>query len=105
MVKSVANAALVAVIALAPTLASAAPKTALTMPQAQKIALAAEHGSVQSHDLEKEKGRWIFSFNIARSGQVHEVNVDANSGKIVEDSVETAADEAREKQQAAPPRR
>ena len=82
----------------APSLA-APPKTALSLDQAQKIATGQEAGVVKSRELEKERGRWNYSFDIVREGQVHEVNVDANTGKIVEDKVESAADEAREKQQ------
>jgi uncharacterized membrane protein YkoI len=71
-------------------------KTKLSMEEARKIAVAKEAGKVNSHELEKEKGRWIYSFDIERDKQVHEVNVDANTGEIVEDSVENAADEMKE---------
>jgi hypothetical protein len=50
----------------------------------------------KSSELEKEHGRWIYSFDVATTDGVHEVNVDANTGKVVEDSKETAAQEARE---------
>lgn len=73
------------------------PKTKLTMEAARKIAIAKEAGAVKSQELEKEKGRWIFSFDIERDEQIHEVGVDANTGEIVEDSVENPADEAKEK--------
>jgi uncharacterized membrane protein YkoI len=73
------------------------PKPQLSMDAAKKIALSKEAGEVKSHELEKEKGRWIYSFDIERDNQVHEVNVDANTGEVVEDSVENPADEAKEK--------
>jgi uncharacterized membrane protein YkoI len=73
------------------------PKTQLTMEDARKIALQKESGNVKSQELEKEKGRWIFSFDIERDKQIHEVGVDANTGEILEDSVENPADEAKEK--------
>ena len=73
------------------------PKTQLTMEGARKIALQKEAGNVKSQELEKEKGRWIFSFDIERDKQIHEVGIDANTGEIVEDSVENPADEAKEK--------
>lgn len=73
------------------------PKTQLTMEDARKIALQKEAGNVKSQELEKEKGRWIFSFDIERDKQIHEVGIDANNGEIVEDSVENPADEAKEK--------
>jgi len=56
-----------------------------------------ETGKIESQELEKEKGRWIYSFDIERDKQVHEVKVDANTGEVIEDSVESAADEANER--------
>jgi hypothetical protein len=72
-------------------------KTKLSMEEARKIAVAKEAGKVNSQELEKEKGRWIYSFDIERDKQIHEVAGDANTGQIVEDSVENAADEMKEK--------
>jgi Peptidase propeptide and YPEB domain len=93
-------------IALAATLITvtdyalaAKPKVRLTMEAAREIALAKEAGDIKSQELEKEKGRWIYSFDIERDKQIHEVGVDANTGKIVEDSTENPADEAKEKDQ------
>jgi hypothetical protein len=76
--------------------AHAKPTTKLTMDDAKKIALTKETGTVKSGELEHEKGLWIYSFDIQHEGQTREVNVDANSGKVVEDSVDTPADEAKE---------
>jgi uncharacterized membrane protein YkoI len=67
------------------------------MGEAKKIALSKESGTIKSQELEHEKGRWIYSFDIKHEQQVHEVNVDANTGEVVEDSVESPADEAKEK--------
>jgi hypothetical protein len=75
------------------------PKPQLSMKAAKNIALGKEAGQVKSHELEKEKGRWIYSFDIERDNQVHEVNVDANTGEVVEDSVENPADEAKDKEE------
>ncbi|MGC2698206.1 MAG: PepSY domain-containing protein [Candidatus Angelobacter sp.] len=74
-----------------------APK--LTMEQAKKIALEKEPGTLQSKELEKEHGKLIYSFDIRTASGIHEVNVDAMSGNVIEDKVETPADEAKEKQQ------
>jgi len=41
----------------------------------------------------------IYSFDIKTKSGIHEVNVDAISGDIVEDKVESSASEAKEKQQ------
>ena len=76
--------------------AQAKPSPKITKEQAKATALKQENGTIKSSELEKEHGRWIYSFDIATSDGVHEVNVDANTGKVVEDSKETAADEAKE---------
>lgn len=77
--------------------ASPMPKPKLSKGSAQAIALQQAPGKVKSGELEKEHGRWIYSFDIQTSTGVHEVNIDANTGAVVENSVESAADEAKEK--------
>jgi hypothetical protein len=69
----------------------------ITMEQAQKTALAKEAGKIKSKELEREKGRLIYSFDIKMADGVHEVNIDAMTGEVVEDTVESAAAEAKEK--------
>ena len=87
------------------TFAAAAPKAAhsgakLTMKQAQAKALKAAPGKVKSKELEKEKGKLIYSFDIQTANDgIHEVNIDARTGKLVENSKESPAAEAQEKQQ------
>ncbi len=84
-------------LALFATQASpAAPRAKLSKQAAEKIALGKEAGKVKSGELEHEKGRWIYSFDIVQGTHTHEVNVDANTGEVVEDSIENPADEARE---------
>jgi hypothetical protein len=84
----------------------------VTMEQAQKAALTKEAGKIQSKEIEREKGKLIYSFDIKMADGVHEVNVDAMTGEVVEDTVESAAAEAKEKaadkkqktsEKAAPP--
>jgi hypothetical protein len=84
----------------------------ITMEQAQKAALTKEAGKIQSKEIEREKGKLIYSFDIKMADGVHEVNVDAMTGEVVEDTVESAAAEAKEKaadkkqktsEKAAPP--
>ena len=84
----------------------------ITMEQAQKTALAKEAGKIQSKEIEREKGKLIYSFDIKMADGVHEVNVDAMTGEVAEDTVESAAAEAKEKavdkkqktsEKAAPP--
>jgi Peptidase propeptide and YPEB domain len=69
----------------------------ITMEQAKKVALAKEAGKIKESELEREKGRLIYSFDIKMADGIHEVNVDAMTGEIVEDTVESAAAEAKEK--------
>jgi hypothetical protein len=84
----------------------------ITMEQAQKAALTKEAGKIQSKEIEREKRKLIYSFDIKMADGVHEVNVDAMTGEVVEDTVESAAAEAKEKaadkkqktsEKAAPP--
>jgi hypothetical protein len=84
----------------------------ITMEQAQETALAKEAGKIQSKEIEREKGKLIYSFDVKMADGVHEVNVDAMTGEVVEDTVESAAAEAKEKaadkkqktsEKAAPP--
>jgi Peptidase propeptide and YPEB domain len=63
---------------------------------ARTAALAVENGRVKSAELEKEKGKQIYSFDIQMPDGLHEVNVDAVTGKVVEDTIENAQDEAAE---------
>jgi Skp family chaperone for outer membrane proteins len=68
----------------------------ITIEEARKTALAAENGKIKSEELEKEKGKQIYSFDIEMPNGVHEVNIDAMTGKLVEDTIENAQDEAKE---------
>ena len=67
------------------------------MAAAKKIALAKEPGRLKSAEQEKEHGKQIYSFDIKAKDGIHEVNVDAYTGEVLEDKIETAADEAKEK--------
>jgi uncharacterized membrane protein YkoI len=69
----------------------------ITMVQAQKAALTNESGKIQTKELERENGRLVYSFDIKMKDGIHEVNVDAITGEIAEDTVEDAAAEAKEK--------
>lgn len=62
------------------------------------------NGTVQSTALEMERGRLVWSFDIARpsSKDLTEVQVDAKTGKVTAVEKETPAEEAKEKQSAAP---
>jgi hypothetical protein len=77
--------------------ASLSKAAKITMEQAQKAALAKESGKIQEKELEREKGRLIYSFDIKMADGIHEVNIDAMTGEVVEETVESAAAEAQEK--------
>jgi hypothetical protein len=66
---------------------------------ARGTALAKVHGgTILSSELEREKGRLIWSFDISTPGtrNVTEIQVSAMSGKIVSTQVESASKEAAE---------
>jgi uncharacterized membrane protein YkoI len=69
----------------------------ITMAAARKIALGREAGIIKSGEREKENGKLIYSFDIPMPNGIHEVNVDAYSGQTLEDSIESPADEEKEK--------
>jgi len=71
----------------------------ITEAQARSTALArVVNGTVKSSELEKEKGRLIWSFDIAtpKTQNITEVQVDVKTGKIVLTHVETPSKEAKE---------
>ena len=49
-------------------------------------------GKVKSADLETENGTQKYSRDIQTKEGIREVGVDANTGKVVEDTIESGAD-------------
>ena len=71
----------------------------ITKGKAEQIALAkVSHGIVKSAEIEKEKGRIVWSFDIARPGtrDITEILVDAKTGKIISTQTESPRDQAKE---------
>ena len=67
--------------------------------QAQQTALAkVPNGTVKEGELEKEKGKVVWSFDVTTpaSKDITEVNVDAITGDVVSVEKETAENEAKE---------
>jgi hypothetical protein len=60
------------------------PKVKETAARATALARV-PHSTVRSEELEHEGGRWIYSYDLAVAKQpgIEEVNVDANTGKVV----------------------
>jgi uncharacterized membrane protein YkoI len=76
----------------------------ITKAEAEKIALAkVPGGTIKEGDIEKEKGKVIWSFDIATPGtkDITEVQVDAMTGAIVDIAKETVADQEKEKKEDA----
>lgn len=72
----------------AATASFAAPAAKLSLAQARAIALKAAPGKLVSGEYEQEGGGWRYSFDIRQGNRIHEIGVDANSGKIVESKYE-----------------
>ena len=55
-------------------------------------------GEIKSTELEREHGKLIWSFDISKpnSRNIAEVQVDAETGEVVSEEIETPADEAAE---------
>jgi uncharacterized membrane protein YkoI len=69
-----------------------AAQAKLSLDEARAIALKVFAGEIASEELEKEKGGsgLRYSFDIKNGSVVHEVGVDAKTGKILENIVERA---------------
>lgn len=63
----------------------------ISMAQAKKIALKAFPGKILHQEIEHEKGGsgLRYSFDIKRGNIVHEVGVDAVTGKVLENDVDS----------------
>jgi uncharacterized membrane protein YkoI len=71
----------------------------VTKAQAERAALArVPQGTIKSGEIEREHGKLIWSFDIAKRGtkNITEVQVDAMTGKIASVQVETPKDQAEE---------
>ena len=77
-------------------------KAKVSRADAEKIALAkVPGGTVKECELEKEKGKLIWSFDIETPGSqdITEVQVDATTGKVIAVEKETPADQNKEKKE------
>ena len=62
----------------------------VSLAQARAVALGAVHGQIVAEELDKPPGGsgLRFSFNVKTASDVHEVGVDARTGKLLENSIE-----------------
>src|SRR3954454_10025662 len=85
---------------------TAQPHARISREEATRTALAkVPHGMVKEAELEKEKGRLVWSFDIASAGSkdITEVQVDANTGDVVSVEKESPKAEATEKKKEPKP--
>lgn len=68
--------------------ADAAAAGKIGMTHARAIALKAAPGKIVDAEYEKEAGGWRYSFDIRQGKRIHEIGVDAFTGRIVEDKFE-----------------
>ena len=75
-------------------------KAKIGMKKAREIALTKATGKIEGAELENEKGKTIYSFDIRNDkGTITEVQVEAYTGEIVSVEEEDAKAEAAEKKQ------
>lgn len=70
--------------------------------QASKIALQqVKNGKIESHELENEDGKRVWSFDIETPGtkDITEVQVDANTGEVVSKKIEEPSEQKKEKEE------
>jgi uncharacterized membrane protein YkoI len=82
-----------------PSQAELMAKAKITQAEAESIALAkVRSGTVKSAELEQEHGALVWSFDIAtpKSKNIHEILVNAVTGKIVHTEIENPAAQAKE---------
>jgi hypothetical protein len=79
--------------------ANLAAQAKITKAEAEKIALEkVPGGTIKEGDIEKEKGKLIWSFDITTPGtkDITEVQVDAMTGQVLDIAKETAAEQEKE---------
>ena len=86
-------------VGIGPVHAAQTPKVKMSASQAEAVALKKyKGGKIQGKSaLENEEGKWQYGVMVKVGGKVHEVMVDANTGKIASEEVVTAKEEAAEK--------
>ena len=87
-------AGLMASLAQAFTGEQLAGQAKITLDEARAIALKTFPGTIASEELEKERGGsgLRYSFDIKGGAGLHEVGVDAKTGRVLENSVEHGRD-------------
>ena len=91
------------VVGISPAKAGQTPKVKMSAAQAEAVALKKyKGGKIQGKTpLENEEGKWQYGVMVKAGGKMHEVMVDANTGRIASEEVVTAKEEATEKKAEA----
>ena len=88
MKKIVIAGALAGLIGIGSGVQAAAAK--IGMDKAREIALQLAPGDIVKAEYEQENGGWRYSFDIRQGDRIHEIGVDAFTGKVVENTFENA---------------
>jgi uncharacterized membrane protein YkoI len=89
--------ALGVLVASVPAFAGRPPKDIISMAKASRIAINAAPGDIKSHELEFEMKQWVYSFDIqGHDNRTHEVLLNAKTGRVVSNKIETPAESAAE---------
>jgi sRNA-binding protein len=90
-------------VGMAPVQAAQTHNAKLSASQAEAAALKKyKSGKIQGKsELENEEGKWQYAVMVKVGGKMHEVMVDANTGKIASEETVTAKEEAAEKKAEA----
>lgn len=76
------------------------PKNVISMETASRIAVKTQPGKLTVKELEFENKIWIYSFEIlGGDNKIHEVNIDALTGRIVAQEIETPEKEVQEEKE------
>ncbi len=73
-------------------IAATPPAPKISKAQARAIALKLAPGKIKEGEYEYERGAWRWSFDIQMPGHIQEIGVDAQTGKVVENSNEGKVD-------------
>jgi uncharacterized membrane protein YkoI len=94
MLKSLRIFAAVAVLGAGTSAVAAgkAPVPRISLVQAKAMALKLAPGKVISSEYENEGGGWRYSFDIQQRGNVQEIGIDGQTGKVVENKSEGKVD-------------
>jgi len=79
----------------------------ITIERARDMALSARAGRIADQELEKEEGGsgLRYSFDVVSDGKTFEVGIDAITGKVLENAVESPAKESKEQAAEVKPKR